>query len=117
CRGEPSSPRPWFDGDVDRAGNVASPVDLRRSCVDKNNPVASAKSFIQVPGVDFVLKLRLVIADLVVHRYPQILVKPREVFSSNSLQRNPTALDSDPPLVLNLCEHEKEGCAWTRTRH
>jgi hypothetical protein len=56
-------------GDIHSAGNVASPVDLRRSCVYKNNPVSSPKSLIQVPWVDFVLKLRLVISNLVVHRY------------------------------------------------
>jgi hypothetical protein len=56
-------------GDIHSAGNVASPVDLRRSCVYKNNPVSSPKSLIQVPWVDFVLKLRLVIPNLVVHRY------------------------------------------------
>jgi hypothetical protein len=54
-------------GDIHSAGNVASPVDLRRSCVYKNNPVSSPKSLIQVPRVDFVLKLRLVIPNLVVH--------------------------------------------------
>src|SRR5688572_10922655 len=55
--------------DVDSAGNVASPVGLRRSCIDEMNLVSSSKSLIQIPRVDLVLELRLVIPYLVIHTH------------------------------------------------
>ena len=47
--------------DIDVAGNVTSPVGLRRSRIDKKNLFSSSKSLIQIPGIDFVLEFRLVI--------------------------------------------------------
>ena len=47
--------------DIDGAGNMASPVRLRGSCIYDKNLVSSPKSLVQVPGIDFVLKLCLVV--------------------------------------------------------
>ena len=47
--------------DIDGARNVACPVGLRRSRIDKKNLVSSSKSLIQIPGIDFVLEFRFVI--------------------------------------------------------
>src|SRR4029453_16611738 len=55
--------------DIDGAGNVASPVRLRRSRIDKMNLVSSSKSLIQVPGVDFILEFRFIITNLIVHMH------------------------------------------------
>src|SRR5262249_26226988 len=52
---------------VDGAGNVTSPVGLRRSRIDKMNLVSSSKSLVQIKGVNFVLKFRLVIPYLIIH--------------------------------------------------
>jgi hypothetical protein len=47
--------------DIHRAGNMASPVSFRGSCIDKKNLVSSPKSLVQVPGINFVLELRFVV--------------------------------------------------------
>src|SRR4029453_7169370 len=41
--------------DIDRAGNMASQVGVRGSCIDKKNPVSPPKSLLQIKGIDFVL--------------------------------------------------------------
>ena len=47
--------------DIHRAGNMASPVGFRGSCIDKKNLVASPKSLVEVRGINFVLELRFVV--------------------------------------------------------
>jgi hypothetical protein len=53
--------------DINRAGNMASPVGFRGSCIDKKNLVSSPKSLAQVTGINFVLELRFVVPKLIVH--------------------------------------------------
>ena len=48
--------------DIDRAGNMASPVGFRGSCIDKKNLVSSPKSLVQVTRIDFVFELRFVMS-------------------------------------------------------
>src|SRR5262245_6440876 len=48
--------------DIHRAGNMAFPVGFRGSCIDKKNLVSTPESFVQVPGIDFVLELRFVVS-------------------------------------------------------